>query len=170
MLDKEGLKDSIKKIISINYPNNIDEAVDAWTSAYNDYAMQAEDGTGDKPKNVNKSEFEAKIRTAFNYGNYLGSSSNFESAISAYWDSATFETNYFVPPLTGKSSSKIISKPLPNGQMFGVFSDISSNTTVNEKVQQIVDVIHEITTTGAGTMEFILPNGSLSPPVPFLIK
>ena len=153
-----------------NYPGDPVEAAQKLADAYDTYAQDATDLTGDGPITVNKSGFQSSLN--FTVGNTAAQAAlAFELAVIAYWTSAKFDTSTPPPGSVTKISSTIIIPPISNGLLLTVFSDISG-ADADTKAQQIADALHSMTITGAGIIQHTIPSPSgpiPGPPLPFTI-
>jgi len=170
-LSASKLKNEILAIINdpLNFPASENEAKQRLADAYDNYAQDAVDGSGDGPLSVNKSGFQSALNFPVG-GSAAAAATAFETAVVTYWTGATF--NITTPPIgsLSKVSSTIITPPIPNGLIGVVFADISAGVTADEKAQQVADAIHTMTITGAGIINHIIPGGFPGPPIPYTIS
>jgi len=139
------------------------EATQRLTDAYDTYAQDAVDGSGDGPLVVNKSGFQSAL-------NFTGTTSSaaatsFEAAVVAYWTGATFNISTPPPGSVVKVSSMIVVPPIPNGQILTVFNDVSPGVSADTKAQQMADALHSMTITGSGIIQHLIPP-TPTPPTP----
>lgn len=152
-----------------NFPSSENDAKQRLADAYDNYAQDAVDSSGDGPLIVNKSAFQSALSFSVG-GSAAAAAAAFEAAIVAYWTGATFNITTPPPGSILKVSSTIVTPPIPNGLIGGVFSNISPEVTADTKAQQIADAIHAMTITGTGVIAHMLPGSIPGPPIPFTIS
>lgn len=170
-LSESKLKGLILDITN-SFPGSPFEAINLLTDAYDSYAQDAVDGTGDPPLVVNKSAFKSALN--FDIGNTaVIAATTFESAVVEYWTGATFSPSTPPPGSVAKVSSAIVTPPIPNGLLLTVFSNTTAGISADTKAQEMASALHSMTITGAGLIQHMIPSPSgpvPGPPIPFTIS
>lgn len=167
LLDIFASKDSIR---------TAQEYEERWASAYDAYARQAQDVSGELPITVNGTGF----RRALNFeasGSAAALAAQFEAAFQVYWTGAIFSFGIPPPPVppgcpnVGGTSifstelSSLVIEVVPSvmqAQLVTQFSVASREESIESRAQAIASAIHMATTTAV----FVLITGldTTSPP------
>ncbi len=163
-LDKTKLKDNLLEWMNgKNDYTTIRLAMEAFIDAYTNYAMDAEDVSGDPPDVVDESGA-ITVLEQNQIGNTIqDASSIFEQAIIIYWTNGTFVIDT-PPPGTIKPevSANVTTPPVPGqlqSDLLAIFSDISINTTDEQRAQQLADAFDTATKTVIVTCTGTLAGG-----------
>lgn len=164
-LNKANLKADILTIMN-NHPTDYSTAASQWATAYDTYALGADDTTGDAPLSVDAAGMEAALLSSFN--NYLTNTANqaandWYNAMITYWTAGTFNILSWTNPLqatwTSETASSVTS-PGTNpgaGGLFTVFADLSTTKTNDDKATEMSDAIDVFTKTVTVTVLGIGP-------------
>lgn len=164
-LNKNSLKTSILAILNA-HPANYATAASQYATAYDTYALNADDTTGDAPLSINAAGMEAALLASFN--NYLTNTSSqaandWYNAMITYWTGGTFNILSWTNPLqatwtseTGSSVTSSGTNPGAGG-LFTVFGDLSASKTNDDKATEISDAIDTFTKTVTVTVLGIGP-------------
>lgn len=98
-LDVNKLKGELLKLIDPNdphfvgWPTNATDFATNWSNAYDTYAKDAQDASGDPVLTTSKSAMKARLLTLnIPAGTVATASSTFDQALADYWHGATFAT------------------------------------------------------------------------------
>jgi hypothetical protein len=156
MLNKSTLKQEILVIMN-NKPTSLYSAAQLWSDAYDIYAKDATDLSGDTIKSgTNKDSLLTKLHEAFLSMDAGISSTKINEGVISYWGSVVFNTDNIIPPWTSKISSKVTYPPLLNPEsLYTIFMSLENSATYESKAIEISDYLHTITTTAKATISYM---------------
>lgn len=140
--------------------NSVEEFERSWAAAYDDYAREAEDVSGERPLTVNAPGF----RQSLNFRSSRHPSiiaAQFEAGFRAYWTGAVFVFGVPPPPVPpcpnvggntifGIELSSVVSAVTPGvmfSQIFPEFSMAFRGDTIASRASAIAAAMHRATTT-----------------------
>lgn len=159
-LSESILVTEIRKVIDSSHPGFLGFGSEAeqktrFTNAYDVYAAQAEDVSGDSVQTVNKAGFEAALVFTVP-GTAVAAATSFVAAFTAYWTAATFAVGLINPApscpsvggnlIFGVETTSIASIGVTAGllaELTAAFSDTSE--TGEEKAESIAAAFHSAT-------------------------
>jgi len=171
-LDKSELKEAIKNMVTLGY-TDVNGAVSAWVSAYNDYANGsssfAQDESTDRVTGVNSGGLASGFYSAFTSFNASSAASYMQSGAVSYWTAGVFAIA--VPPtikdpLAISDVSSIVNNTGSGlaSELLSIFSVVGTN--IDEKAEQIATAFDNHIKTVTTLCNYIKTN--VSPPPPFL--
>lgn len=128
----------------------IEKSADAFANAYETYALDAVDVSGDSPDVVNKSGLASAIKAITVPGTAATAALQYETGIVAFWTGATFKL--LTPPagtIAPEVSAIVTTPPVPGPlaiALTAVFSDISGKDHAT-KASEIADALDTATKT-----------------------
>lgn len=156
------LKTEILKLVDpddpgfVGFPEDTATMQANWTDAFDAYALNAVDVSGDPVVTVNKAGFQAALAPLFNPDSTSTAAANaFASAWSAYWTGATFAI--LIPPPSGVGGNGIFGVEISSAvtvvvpanlssDLKTIFDTIDTDQDPDTKAQQIADAFHAATT------------------------
>jgi len=164
-LDKAALKTDLEAWMGNPY-DDVNDAADAFANAYDSYALDAVDVSGDSPLLTNKPALVSAISTLTTAETPSTAAKKFETGIIAYWAGATFELLY--PPtgtIAPEISASVTINILPNVisiPLTIIFTDTVGTSAVKAQLlSDLFDIATKtITVTCVGTI--ILPPFTLA--------
>ncbi len=151
-LDKNKLKQQlINWNIQSKQKHTKQEALQLFVNAYETYALDAQDISGDYINTYNTSAMVQVLMTLPTQGSPQQAAQIFENALIAFWNSATFKLT--IPPsgTIAPEISAIVTQNITSGTLqpllLPIFSDISIQTTLETKMNQLATALDTVTKT-----------------------
>ena len=149
-LSKNKLKDNILSWFNEDV-TSIFDFTNYFSDAYEDYALDCIDISGDSILTYNKAGMKNILNTLTNNETTSSSALKFENSIITFWTEATFKltippTGTILPELSAIVTTNIIPGVIKT-PLISVFSDLSPNTTKQQKADQLATVFHTATLT-----------------------
>lgn len=128
----------------------IQDSMEEFCNAYEDYAMNAEDITTDPPLVVFKSAMLAILNTLETTGTAEIAAQKFEDATIAFWEGASFDLS--VPPsgCSSEVSALVTTNIVPGAlkaALLSIFTNFDDNTTYESSADSLATAFHNATTT-----------------------
>lgn len=160
-LDKSVLKEELLKLLDeghaefAGFPSSASDAAQNWADAYDTYAADAEDVSGDAVASANAAGFKSALVFADGTPTPVASSLEYDAAFVAYWTGATFAVG--TPPSSGTGgngtfgvelSSAVVSviPAVLGGLMATILAAIDSDQDPDVKAGKFADAFHDATT------------------------
>jgi len=161
-LDKSKLSSSLRSLFE--NPDGISSAADAeakWADAYNSYAMDAEDASGDRPAVTNQGGFLSTL-SLVEGATVAGAAQLFDAAFVTYWTGGVFVvgTPITVPPpgcpsiggttIWATEITSLVTVVVPGvlaGLLAPILGSLSDSATPASKANGIAGAFHQATTT-----------------------
>lgn len=151
-----------------NPVDNLSDGIDGFVNAYDTYALQAIDISGDNPLVVNKATMKSTLLALPPVGTPSSAALIFENAVISYWTGATFALTT-PPPGGGPEISALVTTPPAVGSIQSglqtVFSDVDAGTTVASKANDIANTLDTATKAVIDTITYT----NLAAPPPTLV-
>lgn len=156
------LKSEILKLVDPNDPGFVGFPEDSatmqsnWTNAFDAYALNAVDVSGDIITTVNKAGFQSALAPLFNPNSTSTAAANaFATAWAAYWTGAIFAVG--IPPPSGVGGNGIFGIEISSVvtvivsanlsvELKTIFDKVDTDQDPDIKAQQIADALHAATT------------------------
>lgn len=166
-LSQTKLRDEFRKLTDPNfgsfagYPASAAAAAASWATAYDTYARDAVDASGDAVVTVNKPGFQSALTTALLASTTpQAAAAGFANAFTAYWTGAVFAVGLLPPPagpcanvggngIFGAEVSSVVTvvnAAALQSALATEFQTLSGNG--NTKAQALAAIFHSATTTG----------------------
>jgi hypothetical protein len=160
-LDKAKLKAELLKILDeedpgfLGFPDNAADAAANWAAAYDTYAADAEDVSGDAVASVNKAGFESAL--IFADSNVpAAAAGEFDLAFVNFWTGGTFAVG--TPPSSGVGGNGTFGVELTSAvtvaapgvllaALTPIFAENEADQTPDAKAGKLADAFHDATTT-----------------------
>jgi hypothetical protein len=147
-LDKTKLKNNL--IEWMNAPsNNIEDTAEAFANAYDGYALDAQDISGDSPLVLNKSAILAAFKTLTTIDTAQTAAIKIENGLVLYWTGGLF--NLLIPPLgtIPPEISAIVTAPIiPPAISTGlgtIFLNIDKEYSTEDRASDMADLLDTAT-------------------------
>lgn len=167
-LDQNKLKDNLFAWLqNVNVANIADSAED-FADAYEDYAFDAQDPSGDSPSILNRAGLVSAIAGLPAIGTAINAAQIFATGIVAYWTGGIFE---ITPP---ELASVVITPPVPaliSVPLTTVFLDNSvddpedPDVTYDRKADEIATLLHAATITTIVSIALPAPSSPIVGPI-----
>lgn len=127
------------------------DALQGFVTAYKNYAIQAQDISGDFLLTYSESGMLDVLMSLSPGNTVVQGAQAFEQAIIAFWTGATFQLTTPPPGTVAPEVSAVVTTNIIPGVLASalqsVFADISPDTPLETKMEQLAQVLHSATTT-----------------------
>jgi hypothetical protein len=172
-LDKSKLKTELESWMNTHY-DNLNDAANAFADAYNTYALDAYDISGDTPLSVNKAGIVSAILSLTLNETAATSAIKFQTGLVNYWTGGTFKlltppAGTIAPEISAIVTASII-PPAISSTLTTIFTDLNKDTTVSTKATQISNLFDTATKAVIVTCIGTLANPPYSLAVPGVLS